>query len=188
MSGIPKGVVPKGATPKGGVSRRLTRGAMLVSLALVLSLLERMIPLELLIPIPGIKLGLANIVTLFALVSLGMRDTVVILTLRIGILGLINGPVPFLLSAAGGLLALLVMWALLRGEGRLFSLIGVGMGGAVAHNSGQVLAASLLLGNPALLAAYLPALLLTGLATGMLTGSAAIPVCRILGGVKGATP
>lgn len=171
-----------------GVSRRLTRGAMLVSLALVLSLLERLIPLELFIPIPGVKLGLANIVTLFALASLGMRDATVILVLRVGILGLINGPVPFILSAAGGLLSLMVMWILMRGNGRVFTLIGVGMGGAVAHNTGQVLAASLLLGNPALLVTYLPALLLTGLLTGVLTGSAAIPVCRILGGAKGATP
>lgn len=171
-----------------GVSRRLTRGAMLVSLALVLSLLERLIPLELFIPIPGVKLGLANIVTLFALASLGMRDATVILVLRVGILGLINGPVPFILSAAGGLLSLVVMWILMRGNGRVFTLIGVGMGGAVAHNTGQVLAASLLLGNPALLVTYLPALLLTGLLTGVLTGSAAIPVCRILDGAKGAAP
>ncbi len=167
-----------------GVSRRLTRGAMLVSLALVLSLFERMIPLELVVPIPGVKLGLANIVTLFALVSLGFRDAAVILALRISILGLINGPVPLLLSATGGLVSLLVMWIVLRGHDRVFSLIGVGMAGAVAHNIGQVAAAGLLLGNAALLVSYLPALLLTGLVTGLLTGSAAIPVCRILAGRK----
>ena len=169
------------------VSRRLTRGAMLVSLALVLSLIERLIPLDLILPIPGVKLGLANIVTLFALASLGFRDAAVILVLRIGILGLINGPVPFFLSAAGGLLSLLAMWLLMRGNGRVFSLLGVGMGGAVAHNTGQVLAASILLGNTALLVSYLPALLLAGLATGVLTGSAAIPVCRILVGNRRGT-
>jgi uncharacterized membrane protein len=54
----------------------------------------------------------------------------------------------------------------------------------VAHNIGQVAAAGLLLGNAALLVSYLPALLLTGLVTGLLTGSAAIPVCRILAGRK----
>ncbi len=163
------------------VSRTLTRNAMLVALALVLSLLERLIPLELLFPIPGIKLGLANIVTLFALAALGFREAAVILGLRIATLGLINGPVPLLLSATGGLFSLLVMGAMLRAEGRWFSLIGVGMGGAVAHNVGQVLAASAILGNASLLFAYLPALLLSGLATGLLTGSAAIPVLRILG-------
>ncbi len=168
-----------------GVSRRLTRGAMLVSLALVLSLIERLIPLDLLVPIPGVKLGLANIVTLFALTSLGFRDASVILALRIGILGLINGPVPLIISASGGLLSLLLMWLLLRGNGRVVSLIGVGMGGAAAHNTGQVIAASLILGNPALLVTYLPPLLLAGLLTGILTGSAAIPVCRILAGPKG---
>lgn len=167
------------------VSRQLTRGAMLVALALVLSLLERMIPVELLIPIPGIKLGLANIVTLFALSALGLREAAVILALRIAILGLINGPVPFLLSASGGVLSLLAMWVMLRGRPRWFSLIGVGMGGAVAHNIGQVLAASALLGNASLLFAYLPALLLSGLATGILTGSAAVPVSRILVEGKG---
>jgi heptaprenyl diphosphate synthase len=151
----------------------------------VLSLVERLIPLDLIIPIPGVKLGLANIVTLFALATLGFRDAAVILVLRISILGLINGPVPFLLSASGGILSLVVMWLLMRGNGRVFSLLGVGMGGAVAHNTGQVLAASILLGNSALLVSYLPALLLAGLATGVLTGSAAIPVCRILVGKKG---
>ncbi len=158
---------------------------MLVSLALVLSLVERMIPLDLVIPIPGVKLGLANIVTLFALSSLGLREAALILALRVGIMGLITGPVPLILSASGGLLSLLVMYVLMRWNGKVFSLIGIGMGGAAAHNTGQVLAASVMLGNASLLYAYLPALLMTGIVTGILTGSAAIPVCRILARSKG---
>lgn len=170
----------------GKVSRRLTRGAVLVALALVLALVERLIPLGLVVPIPGIKLGLANIVTIFALFALGFREAFVILSLRIAILGLISGPIPFLISLTGGMLALVVMWLLLRGHDRGFSLIGVGMGGAVAHNIGQVAVAGLILGSPALLVSYLPALMLTGLVTGVLTGSVSIPVCRILTNSKGA--
>jgi heptaprenyl diphosphate synthase len=159
--------------------RRLTQDAMLVSLALVLAIVERWIPLELLVPIPGLKLGLANIVTLVALLRLRPADAVIILLVRIIIMGTITGLTAMLFSLGGGILALLIMWLLSHWEGRLFSAIGISLAGAAAHNIGQVLVAGLVMGEPLLIVTYLPALLLTAIGTGLLTGVAAVPVLQV---------
>jgi heptaprenyl diphosphate synthase len=159
--------------------RRLTQDAMLVSLALVLAVVERWIPLELLVPIPGLKLGLANIVTLVALLRLRPGDALIILFVRILIMGTITGLTAMLFSLGGGMLALLIMWLLSHWEGRLFSAIGISLAGAAAHNIGQVLVAGLVMGEPLLIVTYLPALLLTAIGTGLLTGVAAVPVLQI---------
>ena len=160
--------------------RRLTLDAMLVALALVLALVERWIPLELLVPVPGIKLGLANIVTLVALMRLRVLDAVAILLVRVAIMSAITGVTTMFFSLGGGVLALLLMWLLSFLEGRRLSVIGMSMAGAAAHNLGQVGVASLVLGEPLLLVTYLPPLLITGLLTGVLTGAAAGPVIRNL--------
>lgn len=156
--------------------RRLTLNAILTSIALVLALVERWIPLEAIIPIPGLKLGLANVVTLLALLRLNPLDALLILTVRSLVMGAISGPMTFLFSFSGGLLALLLMLLLSRWEGKAFSVIGISLAGAAAHNLGQVVMASLVLQEYMLLMIYLPPLLLTGLATGTLTGLAALPV------------
>lgn len=159
---------------------RLTLDAMLVALALVLAIVERWVPLELVVPVPGLKLGLANIVTLVALIRLGLADALAILLLRILIMGAITGIPTMLFSLGGGLLALALMWLLSLLEGRILSVIGISMGGAAAHNFGQVAVASLVMGEPLLMVTYLPPLLFTGLLTGILTGAAAGPVIRNL--------
>ena len=158
--------------------RRLTFDAMLISLALVLAIVERWIPLELIVPVPGLKLGLANIVTLFALMRLKPLDALIILLVRCLIMVSITGLTSLLFSLSGGLLALLVMWLMVRYEDRVFSVIGISMAGAAAHNIGQVIVAGLIMSEPLLIMTYLPALLLTGLATGVLTGVATLPVIR----------
>jgi len=164
--------------PRTNKLRRLTLDALLISLALVLSLVERWIPLELLIPVPGIKLGLANIVTLFAILRLKPADAVLIVVVRSLILGAIIGPTTLLFSLSGGLMAFSLMWLLSRWHDRVFSVIGISLAGAAAHNIGQVAVAGLVLSEPLLLMTYLPPLLLTGLVTGTLTGVAAYPVIR----------
>lgn len=158
--------------------RSLTTDAILLALALVLSIIERWIPLELIVPVPGLKLGLANIVTLFALLRLKPRDAFAILLARCLIMGAITGPTTLVFSLAGGILALLVMWLLSAGLNKAFSVIGISVAGAAAHNIGQVFIAALILNEPLLLLSYLPPLLLTGLATGTLTGIAASPIIR----------
>jgi heptaprenyl diphosphate synthase len=160
--------------------RRLTLDAMLVSLALVLAIVERWIPLELIVPVPGLKLGLANIVTLVALMRLQVSDAVAILLVRILVMSAFTGITTMFFSLGGGLLALIIMWLLSHLEGKHLSVIGISMAGAAAHNLGQVSVASLVMSEPLLLLTYLPPLLVTGLLTGVLTGAAAGPVIRNL--------
>lgn len=159
--------------------RRIARLAVLTALALTLSVVERWIPLELVIPVPGVKLGLANIVTLFALFCLTFADALVILLVRALAIGFLFGPTTAAFSFGGGFLALLIMFALLPLENKkILSPLGVSLAGAAAHNLGQVTVAAVMLGEARLLSMYLPPLLLTGLATGLLTGIAAYPAIR----------
>lgn len=148
--------------------RQVTLCAMLTALALALSWVERFLPLSLLIPLPGIKLGLANIVTLFALYALGPAQALIILLCRCFLGAVFAGNLNALLySLLGGLAAMLVMIALSR-SARL-SVYGVSVGGAAAHNCGQIAAAILTLGTAAPLT-YLPVLLVSAVFSGILTG------------------
>ncbi len=148
---------------------RLTRGALLTALALALSYMESFFPP--LLPLPGVKLGLANIVTVFALDALSAADALSILLARCLLGALFAGNASALLfSLLGGLSAFAVMF-LLRALRRP-SVFGVSIGGAAAHNCGQIAAAMLVLGNAAPLG-YLPFLLLVSLFSGAFTGFAA---------------
>ncbi len=151
-------------------TRRIAACGLLTAVALVLSLVERMFPLSAAVPIPGIKLGLANVVTLFALVRLNRRDALAILLIRVTLASVFMGSVTsFLFALSGGLLAMLTMSLLLPGRGRWVSLVGVSIAGAAAHNIGQICAAMLVL-RSVYAAAYLPLLLLSALAMGFSTG------------------
>lgn len=157
-------------------TRRLAYDAILLALALILAIVERWIPLALIVPIPGVKLGLANIVTLFALLRLKPADALVILILRCLIVGMITGPVSLMFSLSGGLLAFLVMWMMIHWHNRAFSLIGISVAGAAAHNIGQIMFAVFLMSEPLLIWTYLPLLLLAGTVSGTLTAVAALPL------------
>lgn len=137
-------------------------------MALGLSYLENFFPLSAAIPLPGVKLGLANIVTLFALYALGPGQALLILLARCLLGAMFAGNANALLfSLLGGLGALVVMALLSRS--RRLSVYGVSTGGAAAHNFGQILAAMLTLGGTGPLY-YLPVLLGVSLFTGGLTG------------------
>ena len=153
-----------------GRTRRIAVCGLLTAVALVLSLVERMFPLSAVVPIPGIKLGLANVATLFALVRLGRRDAFAILLVRVILASVFMGSITsFLFALFGGLLALLTMALLLPGCNLWFSLIGISIAGAAAHNIGQIGAAMLVL-RSVYVAAYLPLLLLSALVMGVTTG------------------
>jgi len=142
--------------------------AVLAALALGLSTLEGLFPVSLLIPLPGVKLGLANIVTVFALYRLGAGAALAILVTRCLLGGLFAGNLSAMLfSVLGGVTAMLVM-ILLQRLPRL-SVYGVSLGGAAAHNVGQMAAAVITLGSTMVLG-YLPFLLAVSLITGTLTG------------------
>lgn len=149
-------------------TRTLTVGAVLTAVALALSYVENFLPLSLLIPLPGIKIGLANIVTVFALYVLGPGQALCILLCRCFLGALFAGNASALIfSIFGGLSAMAVMTVL--SHSRRLSVFGVSMGGAAAHNCGQVTAAMVTLGNSAPLY-YLPVLLVAGLVSGALNG------------------
>ena len=147
--------------------KRLTRSALLTAIALTIFLVELQIPS--LAPIPGVKLGLANIVTVFAMFLLGPVDTLGILLCRILLGGLFSGRVMALAySLAGGLLCYLVM-LLLRRVVTNRQIWVCSVFGAAAHNIGQMAVAILITGTPALII-YLPVLMISGILAGLFTG------------------
>ena len=159
-------------------TKEISLCAVLTALALGLSYLERFIPLQLIVPLPGVKLGLANIVTLVALYMLRPRHALMILIPRCILGALFGGGITGLMfSLLGGLLAVGTMT--LAGRMRLFSIYGVSILGAAAHNIGQIIASMALL-KSVYIGAYLPYLLAVGIFTGLLTGSVTAGILRIL--------
>lgn len=147
-------------------TRLLAISSMFATLALIFSYIEVLIPYN--VGIPGVKLGLANLVILIALYEMNGRYALAINIVRILVAGLLfNGLFGALYSLAGGLLSFLVMW-LLKKTG-FFSMTGVSMAGGVAHNMGQLLIASLIVSNLRMFL-YFPILMFSGLASGILMG------------------
>ncbi len=159
-------------------TKKLTLCAVLTALALALSYTERFIPLQLLIPLPGIKLGLANIVSLVTLFLLGTKPAFAVLLLRCGLGSLFGGGITGLIfSTTGGLFAMIAM--VLAKKSSRFSVYGISIFGAAAHHIGQILAAIFLM-QSVYVGAYLPYLLLVGIFTGFATAAAAAGVLRIM--------
>ena len=163
-------------------TKRMVLSAVLVSLALALSYTERFIPLQMLVPLPGVKLGLANIVTLIALNLLGAKSAFAILILRCVLGAVFGGGITGLLfSLTGGVLSMSVM-ALCK-NAPILSVYGISILGAATHNVGQILAAMVLM-NSVYIGMYLPYLLVVALFTGFATGAAGAGVLRILKAVN----
>lgn len=154
--------------------KRIALCGLLTALAIVLSLAERLFPLDAIVPVPGVKLGLANVVTLFALTRLRLRDALSILLCRVTLSSLLMGSVTaFLFSLLGGLLSLLTMAALLRVDRKYLSILGVSVAGAATHNIGQIIAAALWMKTLAVIT-YLPFLLVMSIPLGLVTGLTAL--------------
>lgn len=148
-------------------NKRIALRGILIALAMILSYIESFIPIS--AAVPGIKIGLANIVTIYALERLSVKDALVISLLRILLSTILFGnPAIMLYSLSGALLSLLVMktvsWISSIG------VMGISVCGAVFHNVGQCAVAVLLLHNINIFA-YLPALLIAGVVAGVITGS-----------------
>ena len=140
---------------------------LLGALALVLSAAENMIPPVPVLP-PGAKLGLSNLVTLFAVNALGLAPALFITLLKSLFAGLTRGVLASVMSLAGGLASTLAMWLVCRPRRQLAGAVGFGVVGAVAHNFGQFWVAFFLT-TPAVVY-YIPWLLLFGVLSGVLTG------------------
>lgn len=151
-------------------TRKIALLAMFSVIALTIFVAESFIPP--LLPIPGIKLGLANIITLVVIAIYGPRDALCVLIVRI-LLGSIFGGqmISFFYSLAGGLLCFAVMSLLNRLLGGHFVII-TSVFGAISHNIGQI-ATACVITQTAGVAAYLPVLMVSGVITGCFTGAAA---------------
>ena len=154
--------------------RTVARWGLLTALAMVLSYIETLVPLSL--AVPGVKLGLANLVVIFALYRMGPLPAAGLSLLRVVLVSFTFGNAySFWYSLSGAALSFLVM-ALLRRSG-WFSQLGVSVAGGVCHNIGQIAVAALVLRSGAA-AYYLPVLLFSGVAAGTAVGAAAAVLIR----------
>lgn len=141
---------------------------LMVGYSLILYILETYIPNPFIVFFPGAKLGLTNIITLVSLLIFGFKETFIIVTVRVILSSIFAGPMSYLLFSIGGAyLSLIVMF--LVNKIKEFSVIGVSIAGAIAHNIGQLLVASILVEN-FLMITYLPFMLVTSLVTGLFVG------------------
>lgn len=142
--------------------------SLMTAFAVLLSLFENIIPLP--IALPGAKLGLSNIVILSSLIVFGFKDSLTINVTRTVLVLLIMGnPISFIYSLSGALFSLVIMYIVYKFFSQYFSLVGISIFGAVAHNTAQVLTASLILENANILS-YLPLMYLISLFTGFFVG------------------
>ncbi len=143
----------------------ITRLGILTAVALVLGYIEHLIPIT---AIPGIKLGLANTVLLYALYLLDTKSATLLMILKVGLSGILfGGFAAMLYSFAGGVVSLIAMILVKKMKG--VSVVGVSVCGAAAHNIGQIIVACFVVETRAVLA-YLPVLLVAAAITGTLTG------------------
>ena len=148
-------------------TRRLVYLSILLSLAVIVNYLESLIPS---IGIPGVRLGLTNIVILLILYNFSFPEAFSVTILRVFLVGLIRGTlfsIPFFMSLAGATLSILIMFVLKKAK--VFTEIGVSIGGAFFHVSGQIIVAMIFMNTTSLIY-YLPILLLTSLLTGIFVG------------------
>ncbi len=158
-------------------TRKLLRLSLLAGVSMILFLVENQIPAP--IPVPGVKLGLGNIIVVCVLFLYGPKEALGVLAVKLVLSAVLTGNLGALAySAAGGLLSLGGMCLLRRwiAPGQLWA---ASVLGAMLHNLGQLLSALVITGTPGLLA-YLPVLLLSGMVTGLFTGLAAQAVAARL--------
>ncbi len=139
---------------------------MLIGLAFIFSYVEAIIPIP--IPIPGVKLGLANLVTIVGLYTVGVKGTIAVSLVRIVLVGFTFGNASSMIySLAGGCLSLVLM--ILARKLNWFSQIGVSIIGGMGHNIGQLSVAALVVQTAGVFY-YLPFLMVAGVAAGAVVG------------------
>ena len=148
-------------------TKKIAKISMLLSISVVLALMESFIPIF--SSIPGIKLGLANIVIVYAIYELSFKDAVYISILRVILIGILRTglfSINFFFSLVGAVLSLIAMYACKRTK---MSIVGVSIVGAIFHSIGQIIVAILFLSNVNVIY-YLPVLIISSVITGLLIG------------------
>ena len=147
-------------------NKKIANMAMLVVLAMIFSYVESLIPIN--FGVPGMKLGIANLVTVTGIYFLALPEILLVVVMRVLLIGFMFGNgMSIIYSLAGGILSVLVMTLLKKAKG--FSEVGVSIAGGIAHNIGQLIVAAIVVENMKLVY-YLPALLIAGTITGCLIG------------------
>ncbi|KAJ52778.1 heptaprenyl diphosphate synthase [Clostridium tetanomorphum] len=150
-------------------TKKLVFLSLLVSIALIIYIVEAQLPV-LVSGVPGIKLGLANSISLFALIMLGSKEALLIMLLRTTLGSFLGGTMSsFLYSIAGGLLSNLVMILLYKKFSHNLSLWSISVCGAIFHNIGQLLVAALVIQDFRIYL-YLPVLMIASIITGYFIG------------------
>ena len=148
------------------MKNKIAYWGVFLALALVCSYVESLIPIS--FGIPGVKLGLTNIVVILMLYTIGAKDAILISVLRIILAGFMFGNAfSIIYSLAGGILSFIVM-LLLKNTGKL-KILSISTAGGISHNVGQLIVAALVVENYNILF-YVPVLIIAGISTGFLIG------------------
>ncbi len=150
-------------------SKMMVLTAMLFAVSIVLSIIENTLP-PLPIMVPGVKMGLSNIAVMYALFFLGKKQAFGIAVLKAFFVFITRGAAAGLLSFSGGIISLIIMILLINIFKDRISYLTISIFGAVFHNIGQFVAASFLL-TTLYIWAYLPVLLISGVAAGIMTAT-----------------
>lgn len=147
-------------------TREITELGLILAIAFVLSYLEFCLPV--LVPVPGVKLGLANIATIYILYRYTPWKAFIFMMIRVFLTSLLfSGFQTFFFGLTGGILSIAFMLPAIKCK--RFSVLGISMLGAIAHNFGQILVACIVMSNTNIFY-YLPFLIVSGLVSGFLVG------------------
>ncbi len=146
--------------------------SLLTAGAMILSIIEGMIPLPFIAP--GARLGLANIVTLTVVVIFGFKDSLLVVILRCILMMFVAGnPISLIYSVTSGVLSVIVMYVGLKYTNKYFSLIGISVLGAITHNASQITVSAIMFENLSMYT-YLPIMSLVSIFTGCFVGYTSI--------------
>lgn len=161
-------------------TKRVAFLGMCIALSMILSFVESQIPP--LMAVPGVKVGLPNIVMVFMLYKIGAKETAIVSILRVILVGILFGtPLSMIYSLVGAALSLIGM--ILLKKTNLFAPITVSVAGGILHNIGQIATACLVM-ETAQIAYYLPVLLISGTIAGILIGLTAAMILKRLDKIK----
>ena len=161
-------------------TKRVAFLSMCIALSMILSYFESLIPP--LVAVPGVKIGLPNLVMVFMLYKIGWKETAIVSIIRVILVGILFGtPLSMIYSLAGATLSLIGM--ILMKKTNLFAPVTVSVVGGILHNVGQIATACFVM-DTAQIAYYLPVLLITGTVAGIVIGYVAALILKRLEKMK----
>ena len=152
------------------LSRKISIIALYSVIAALCGILEGFLPLQFIIPVPGVKLGISNIIIILAAYLYGIKVAFSVTLIRIFTVFLFSGnPISLCMSLCGGLISFLALIVLIKLHGKVFSFVGISSVCAALHGAGQMICAYIFVGNAVLY--YLPFLITACTLTGIFTGT-----------------